>query len=341
MALPLILLAGSAIGGLGGITAGIKGIFDFKDANEKLERAKEVNAYNMEVFEKQNKKTMIAMDSLGEKEISILSDFSKFIDIFEKIKNKPNFEDIAIEKLKIPQFKKDKIKEVSIGANILLGGLGGAALGTAGGFAASGATTAAVVVLAKASTGVAISSLSGVAATNATLAVLGGGTLAAGGGGVALGTTVLGAATLGVGLLVGGVIFSLAGSSVSDKADEAWEQVAKNGREMEKIGKHLIELSEYATNFLNTLSKVEKLYIKELARLDATVNILERLNYEEYSETEKRNLENTVNLVAVLYNMCKVKFTENTEGKEINKINRDEINRAIRESNDYLESQIA
>lgn len=56
----------------------------------------------------------------------------------------------------------------------MVGGLGGALLGTAGGFAASGATTAAVMALGTASTGTAISTLSGAAATNATLAALGG-----------------------------------------------------------------------------------------------------------------------------------------------------------------------
>lgn len=51
--------------------------------------------------------------------------------------------------------------------------------------------TGAVTALASASTGTAISSLSGVAATNATMAWLGGGSIAAGGGGMAAGAAVL------------------------------------------------------------------------------------------------------------------------------------------------------
>ena len=47
----------------------------------------------------------------------------------------------------------------SIGANALIGSLGGAAVGTASGFAAAGVTTAAVATFGTASTGVAISSL--------------------------------------------------------------------------------------------------------------------------------------------------------------------------------------
>lgn len=71
----------------------------------------------------------------------------------------------------------DKSESVAVGAGVLLGGLGGAAVGIAGAFAASGATTSAVMALGTASTGTAISSLSGIAATNTTLAALGGGAL--------------------------------------------------------------------------------------------------------------------------------------------------------------------
>lgn len=72
--------------------------------------------------------------------------------------------------------------------------------------------TGAVTALATASTGTAISSLSGVAASNAVLAWLGGGSLAAGGGGMAAGGVVLAGitagATAGVALLSAGMIVS-------------------------------------------------------------------------------------------------------------------------------------
>lgn len=131
---------------------------------------------------------------------------------------------------------------MSVGAGVLLGGLSGAALGTAGGFAAAGATTAAVMALGTASTGTAIASLSGAAATNATLAALGGGALAAGGGGIALGTTILGATTLGMGLLVGGIIFNFTGNKLSAKADEAMEQMKKAKTEIDRICAYLESL---------------------------------------------------------------------------------------------------
>ena len=68
---------------------------------------------------------------------------------------------------------------------------GGVASKGVGAYAAVTATTGLVGALGTASTGTAISTLSGAAASNATLAWLGGGALAAGGGGIVVGTAVL------------------------------------------------------------------------------------------------------------------------------------------------------
>ena len=71
-----------------------------------------------------------------------------------------------------------------------------------------------VGMLASASTGTAIASLSGVAATNATLAWLGGGALSAGGLGMAGGTAVLGG-------LVASPAIAITGFVMASKAEEA------------------------------------------------------------------------------------------------------------------------
>ena len=73
--------------------------------------------------------------------------------------------------------------------------------------------------MAAASTGTAISSLSGAAATNATLAWLGGGSLAAGGGGMAAGTVVLAGVAVVPALVVGGVFLYFKGKESMAKAD--------------------------------------------------------------------------------------------------------------------------
>lgn len=244
--------------------------------------------------------------------------------------------------LEIPKFEGEEIKKASVGASILIGGLGGAALGTAGGFAASGATTAAVMALGTASTGTAISALSGAAATNATLAALGGGSLAAGGGGIALGTTMLGAATLGVGLLVGGVIFSCTGSKLSSKADKAWEQMISNEQKINKICNYLFDLQRTAERYNATLLRMRSLYIKQLDKMRVVIESYpERcVNWKNLSWEEQRIIENTVLIVGVLYAMCKVQLVYKSNYSDQNLINHAVINKAEQDANDVM-AQVA
>ena len=100
------------------------------------------------------------MDELGALELQVLKDFSEFSDTIEKIQGRPEFKTIKKGDVTIPQYDKEEIKKVSIGAGLLFSGITGAASGVAGGFAAAGATTSAVMALGTASTGTAISTLS-------------------------------------------------------------------------------------------------------------------------------------------------------------------------------------
>ncbi len=84
--------------------------------------------------------------------------------------------------------------------------------GTSVGLSTALGTWALVGTLGSASTGTAIATLSGAAATNATLAWLGGGALAAGGGGMVVGALVLGGVVLLPAMAIMG-IFSHIGAS--------------------------------------------------------------------------------------------------------------------------------
>lgn len=99
--------------------------------------------------------------------------------------------------------------------------------------ASSAATTGAVTMFATASTGAAISGLSGAAANSALLAALGGGSLAAGGGGMALGSLVLGGITFAPALAVGGIAIAAEGEKALTKATEFEREVNKAVAEME------------------------------------------------------------------------------------------------------------
>ncbi len=333
MPLPLILGVGAVIAGTVGIGSGVHGALKIKEANDTMESAKKQHERNLKKFEKANIATSEDMDRLGTLELEILESFNQFSDVFEQIKNRPIFESYSKNGITLPQYDGEKLKQVSIGAGMLLGGLGGAGLGAAGGFAAAGATTAAVMALGTASTGTAIASLSGAALTNATLAALGGGAIAAGGGGIALGTTVLGAATLGVGLLVGGIIFNFTGEKLSDKADEAQAQMLKAEEKINKTCNYLARLRSTSNRYYDILSSVNSVYQKHLNGLTSIVTLLGHKNWDSFTEEEKKVTENTVLLVGLLYNMCKVELVlKNERGNDINAINTFAIETSIAET---------
>ena len=340
MPLPFILGAAAAVAGVAGVGNAIHGGVKMKEANDTIKSANLRHNANIMRFEADNEKTTKNMDALGKKELEILDSFKTFADIFERIQNRPEFKEYDRSEVKIPKYDAEKLRSVYVGAGALLGSLGGAAMGTAGGFAAAGATTSAVMAFGTASTGTAISTLSGAALTNATLAALGGGSLAAGGGGIALGTTILGAATLGAGILVGGIIFNITGCKLSDKADEAWSQMLKSEKEIKKICSYLSTLNDAAIRFTKSLDTVDNIYNKHLKQMADLVVINGNNDWNTYNERERRLVENTTLLVGLLYNMCKIQLVNKSENENaMNSVNKTEIDNMIASADKFLDDR--
>lgn len=337
MPLPLIIGGLAAVAGVAGVGSGIHGGVKMKEANDTMKVAKSKQEKAVALFDQRNSETTELMDSIGKQELEILKSFDTFSDIIEKIQGRPEFKAYKRDGVKLPDYVAEELKKVSAGAGVLLGGIGGATVGTAGGFAAAGATTSAVIALGTASTGTAISSLSGVAATNATLAALGGGSIAAGGGGMALGTAVLGGATLGVGLLVGGIIFNVTGSKLSNRADEAYKQAKRTEEEVNRIVGYFDELLSAAKSFKISLTDIEKQYRKRLSTLDYVVNFSEKKQWYQFTEKEKQMTENAILLVGLLYKMCKTNLViRNQDGDRINVVNKSEVNTIVKDANKIL-----
>lgn len=336
MAIPVIMAVGGGTAAMVGIAKTIKATKKIKNASEKKGRADEIRENIKEKFEWEMTTTSNLLDDIGKRELEILLSFDKFSDLIERIQNRPNFQELKLDKIQIPEYEIGELREISNGAKVLLGGIGGAAAGTAGGFAAAGAISSAVMTLGTASTGTAISTLSGVAATNATLAVIGGGTVAAGGGGMALGTIMLGISSLGAGLMVGGIIFNIAGSKIFDQAEKAYELAEEAKEKTRKICNYLSELNEYATEFLEYLKRIEKIYRNSLQKLEDIVNVEDKRDWQEFTLEEKRDTQNTVLLVGILYKICNVKLVLKAEQEDsLNIVNREDISNAVELARSY------
>ena len=128
-----------------------------------------------------------------------------------------------------------RIEEGSASDNIKGMGMAAGGIFAGGAIAAVGPTAAMAVAttFGVASTGTAISALSGAAATNAALAWLGGGALAAGGGGMAAGNAFLALAgpvgwTIAGALAVGGGVFAtFKNKAAAEKADKARREISE------------------------------------------------------------------------------------------------------------------
>lgn len=335
--LPNILLTAATIGKIIGTAGVATGGYKTVKAGLTERSAKKKHNENISRFEIHNKKTTSTMDSLGKLELEILDSFSVFSNTIEKIHNKPEFKPYNKDGISLPQYNPEEIKKVYVGAGALLGGLSGAALGSAAGFAATSATTSAVMAFGVASTGTAISSLSGVALTNATLAAIGGGTLASGGGGMALGKTVLATTGLGAGILIGGVVFGILGTKLSEKADKASAQVIRAEKEIDKICIYLKDLDSIANKYITSLTIVNAIYWKHLNGLTTIVDLLGKKDWNSFTPEEKQLTENTVLLVGLLYKMCSTPLVKKGAlENSINQINSVEINQRLNESEKLL-----
>ena len=196
-------------------------------------------------------KTNSKIEELGNRSGSLYDNLNSIQGLFDNIRNVPDKTRLEYQKLenirhnwkeqaeKIDNdFKKAAAKDAGAGAAGAAAGVAVAALGPS---AAMGVATTFGV----ASTGTAISSLSGAAATNAALAWLGGGTIAAGGGGMAAGNAFLaladpiGWAIAGVAILASGVFLW---KSISDK--KRLEKIFISERDVKSYELAIIELNE-------------------------------------------------------------------------------------------------
>ena len=300
LAVPVLIKAGAAVLGALGVGGAISGAMDTKKASDRTKEAKDRHDLNLAKFEEQVKITEEHLEDLGKRQVAVAKDFDRFSDAFEKIQNRPTFEMCKCG-VEVPEFNFAQIKASSVAANTLLGAIAGGASGVALGSAAAAGLSSAVMALGTASTGTAIVSLSGVAATNATLAVLGGGTIAAGGGGVAAGAAALGAATLGVGLLIGGVAFAWTGSKSVEKAEKAYDSMLQSQVAIEKCLSVHTTICSGAEKFHNAIMELHGVYYRYVARLELLVG--QKTDWNTYDDDEQLCVQNTILIVSVLHKM--------------------------------------
>ncbi|GAA7447965.1 hypothetical protein ID1017_02360 [Helicobacter pylori] len=243
---------------------------------------------------------------LGEKKLHVLSyTVSHFLNHFHRLKRSS----IIIEGINMQDIQgqvSDMLKITNQYSEVDFLDASGAVIGSAiGGVLAAYGTYTGVGLFASTAGGVAIAELSGVAATNATLAWLGGGALSVGGFGMVGGMAVLGGLVAGPALAILG---ALSASKMEEKRNDAKAYYAQVEAAVKKV--------DVMVDNLQAVRKMTDLFTIQITKWDAlffslsqdAIATMKECNYDvsHYSQKEKDQLCVTFSTLMTLSAFLKV-----------------------------------
>ncbi len=262
-----------------------------------LERLEAVNKKHQDIAAKV---TQEASDLYETRKATAQQTIRTCEDYINTLANSPKEFNKSVSEFKVNYAKFTKVVEQfnidADRANIKGASVAGAGV-LAGAGAAAFAPTAAMAIattFGTASTGTAISALSGAAATNAALAWLGGGALAAGGGGMAAGNALLALAGP-VGWAIGGI--GLTGGALMLRG--------KNAEIAQKANQEAIKIKSQTAALKAASQEIDKLLSLTQQHASGVQKILNRLlnsssNYLYFSQEQKEELAALINSINAL-----------------------------------------
>ena len=288
MALPLLFIGAAVATGAVGGTKTIKAVSDNSKAGQINEIANQSIENARDELDRQRKEVGTALESLGKEKLTILNrNVTDFVTTFEKIKNIDFQSSIGLEELKNLHIDQNTFQELKELGSFALGVAGGAAAGAVGGALTAVGAYGAAMTFATASTGTAISTLSGVAATNATLAFFGGGSLASGGLGMVGGMYVLGGLVAGPALMVMGMITE---AKSKEKLEKALSNKAQADEIVESLNAASVQCSAIRRRtymFYNLLAHLDALFLPQVWKMQDIVEN-EGVDYRAYTLESKK-----------------------------------------------------
>lgn len=300
MALPLLFIGFAAATGSVGIGKSIKAGIDSSKAKKLNMSANELVENRTEYLNAQRFACGYSLGKLGEQKLFVLnSTITDFLDTFTKIKNVDFKETEGLNELKKLQIDDMEFKELKSMVNFAGSIAGGAAAGTAGGALVAFGAYGAAQALAVASTGTAISTLSGAAATNATLAFFGGGSLAAGGLGMAGGTVVLGGLVAGPALMVLGIVAGATAKKNLEKAYTNQMEAMQIAGQLETAAIQCDAIRRRTYMFYNLLARLDSFFLPLIYKMQDIVKN-EGDDYRMYKEDSKKVIASCASIAVTI-----------------------------------------
>ncbi|MBR0455791.1 MAG: hypothetical protein IJJ01_03915 [Firmicutes bacterium] len=300
MALPLLFIGiAAATGGLG-IGKSIKAGVDASQAKKINKNANELVEESTELLNKQRTACGNSLSHLGEEKLFVLNNsMTQFLDTFTQIKNVDFNESEGLEELNKLHIDETEFEELREMVNFAGSFAGGAAAGTAGGALVAFGAYGAAQTLAVASTGTAISALSGAAATNATLAFFGGGSLATGGLGMAGGAAVLGGLVAGPALMVMGFVAGAAAKKGLEKAQTNQAEAMQIAAELDAGSLQCESIRRRTYIFYNLLARLDAYFLPLVYKMEDILKT-EGDDYKDYSLDSKKAIASCASLAVTI-----------------------------------------
>lgn len=288
MPLPLLFIGIAAATGTVGVGSTIKAGIDANTAKLVNKSAAEIVQDSTSWVNAQRFACGRSLTQLGEEKLFVLSSsMTEFLDCFQNIKNVDFKETEGLDELEKMHVDEKEFVEMRTLVNFAGSLAGGAVAGTAGGALAAFGAYGAAQALAFASTGTAISALSGAAATNATLAFFGGGSLAAGGLGMAGGTAVLGGLVAGPALMVMGLVAGNAAKKNLEKAYTNHAEAIQIASQLNVAGLQCETIRRRTYLFYNLLARLDTYFLPLIYKMEDVVTN-EGNDYSAYSPESKK-----------------------------------------------------
>ena len=288
MPLPLLFIGVAAISGAVGAKKSVSAGIDTYHAKEINKNANELIEESATWLNEQRLACGRSLQDLGKEKVWVLNNsVMKFLNTFAKIKNVDFRDSVGLDELSKLKIEEKDFEELRSMVNFAGSIAGGTVAGTAGGALIALGAYGAAQALAVASTGTAIASLSGVAASNATLAFFGGGSLAAGGLGVKGGALVLGGLVVGPALLVVGMVTSSAAKKNLNQAYTNREEAIQIAEQHSAGALQCEAIRRRTYMFYNLLARLDTYFLPLIYKMEDIFNV-EGDDYRAYQQESKK-----------------------------------------------------
>ncbi len=306
-------------------TTGTVGVVNVGSGVNKRKTAEDIKNVSIMKYDAERKNLEIVQNSTNEKLAKLGKlklkawgeGYPRFCEMYSKVKLPPNSKGgVALE-------GNLSITPEDLSEYLSLGGIketvqtvaSGCVVGTLAGIAVQ---NSAITMATCASTGTAISSLSGAAATNAKLAQLGGGALKFGGLGKAGGQMVLNGLSATQFLMVEGILFNVKGNKILENAKDIEYQTSKSISKMQDAEAELKRLALLSKSVQDELQQLYDVFLQLIVQAERTVE--RTREYVDFTVAEKQNFQKTCLAIKLISVITKQDLLDEVKEGQMNKV---------------------